>query len=428
VPTLLLSLLLLQSDETLLKDLQALTPLAPTDERTLRAMVEQTLPRVAKVMHARAPKNPTVKIVSRAAAAGKLKAVLAREYPGDRLDRLGAALKAVRLIEPGVDLQREALELYATNVGGFYDPHDRTLYLLADQPALMQQLAIAHELAHAIQDEQLGLERLTREAMRSEDAQLALSAALEGNAQAVAAEVVGADSGDEDGMAGALIAESTALSASLAAQASGVNPWLALQLSFPYEAGGELVRAVATKDDPAACRLLSRLPASTAQVLDPAIYRNNQAPLRGSIGLAFLLPGTERVYETTLGRANIDLLARSHDAGRLAEGWRGDVFELVKKGAMQSAAWAIAFKEARQAEAFATFYSKLLGAKDRVDGAAVEDKEGSISGVIVRGSAVLILIRVPVERWNPVVNGWDVFGAATISAPDEARRSEALRR
>jgi hypothetical protein len=42
-------------------------------------MVEQTLPRVAKVMHARAPKNPTVKIVSRAAAAGKLKAVLARE-------------------------------------------------------------------------------------------------------------------------------------------------------------------------------------------------------------------------------------------------------------------------------------------------------------------------------------------------------------
>jgi len=95
---------------------------------------------------------------------------------------------------------------------------------------------------------------------------------------------------------------------------------------------------------------------------------------------------------------------------------------------MQSAAWAIAFKEACQAEAFAKFYSKLLGAKDRVDGAAVEDKEGSISGVIVRGSAALILIRVPIERWNPVVKGWDVFGSATISAADEARRSEALRR
>ena len=419
MPALLLSLLLLQSDETLLRDLQSLSALAPTDERTLHAMVEQTLPRVAKVMRASTPKRPTVKVVSRAAAADRLKTVLAREYPGDRLARLGAALKAVRLIDRQIDLQQEVLEMYATNVGGFYDPHDRTLYLLADQPAVMQQLAIAHELAHAIQDEQLGLERLTREAMRSEDAQLALSAALEGNAQAVAAEVVGSESGDEDGMAGALIAESTALSASLAAQSSGVNPWLALQLSFPYEAGGELVRAVATKGDPAACRLLSRLPISTAQVLDPAIYRNNQPPLRGSIGLASLLPGTERIYETTLGRANSDLLARTHDGGRLAEGWRGDVLELVQRGAVQSAAWAIAFNEARQAEAFAKFYSKLLGAQDRTDGAAVEGK-GASSGAIVRGSAVLILIRVPTERWNAVVNGWDVFGSATVSAAGSA--------
>ncbi len=401
---LLLSLFLLQSDEALLKDLQSLTPLAPADERTLRAMAEQTLPRVAKVMHASAPKKTTVKIVSRAAAAGKLKAVLEREYPGDRLARLGAALQAVHLIGPQVNLQQEALGLYATNVGGFYDPHDRALYLLTDQPAVMQQLAIAHELAHAIQDEQLGLERLTREAMRSEDAQLALSAALEGNAQAVAAEVIGADSADEDGVSGALIAESTAFSASLAAQSSGVNPWLALQLSFPYEAGATLVRAIATKDDPAACRLLSRLPTSTAQVLDPAIYRNNLAPLRGSIGLASLLPGTERIYETTLGRANLDLLARTHGAGPLAEGWRGDVLELVQKGAMQSAVWAIAFKEAYQAESFAKFYSKLLGAKDRVDGAGIEDKDGSVSGVTIRGSTVVIVIRVPIEQWNPIAN------------------------
>lgn len=44
---------------------------------------------------------------------------------------------------------------------------------------------------------------------------------------------------------------------------------------------------------------------------------------------------------------------RTHDAGALAEGWRGDVLELVQKGAMQSAVWAIAFKETHQAESFA---------------------------------------------------------------------------
>jgi len=107
-----------------------------------------------------------------------------------------------------------------------------------------------------------------------------------------------------------------------------------------------LVRAVATKDDPAACRLLSRLPTSTAQVLDAAAYRKNEAPLRGSIGLTSLLGGGEPIYQTTLGRANIDLLTQIHGGEPLGAGWRGDVLEVVRKGAAHSAAWAIAFKEA----------------------------------------------------------------------------------
>ena len=398
--TLVLTLFLLQSDEELLKDLQAFTQVAPADERTLRAAVDQTLPRVAKVMHSSVPRRFSTKIVSRGEAARRLKAMLEREYPGDRLARLGAALKAVHLIEPGVDLEKEALALYAANVGGFYDPHDRTLYLLADQPAVVQQLVIAHELAHAVQDEQLGLERATREAMRSEDAQLALMAAIEGNAQAVAAAVISADAADEDGMLAALVAESTAVSASMAADSSGASPWLALQLSFPYAAGGELVRTLATKDDPAAGRLLSRLPSSTAQVLDPAAYRRNETPLRGSIGLSALLGGAERIYETTLGRANIDLLARIHGADSLGDGWRGDVLEVVRRGATQSAAWAVAFKEARQADAFAAFYAKLVGGKRRADAFAIDEKDGFVSAVILRGNITVVFDRVPLERWN----------------------------
>jgi hypothetical protein len=398
VPALLLALFLLQSDDALLKDLQALTQLGLVDEPTLRATVDETLPRVAKVMHASVPRKFSTKIVSRAEAARRLKVMLEREYPGDRLARLGAALKAVHLVERGVDLEKQALGLYAANAGGFYDPHDRTLYLLGDQPAVVQQLVIAHELAHAVQDEQLGLERATHEAMHSEDAQLALMAAIEGNAQAVAAAVISADSADEDGMTAALVAESTAMSASMAAESSGAIPWLAFQLSFPYTAGGELVRALATKDDPAACRLLSRLPSSTAQVLNPAAYRRNEAPLRGSIGLSALLGGAERIYETTLGRANIELLSRLHGADPIGDGWRGDVLEVVRRGATQSAVWAVVFKEARQAEAFATFYAKLVGGRRQADALAIEERDGLISAVILRGNTTVVLDRVPLDR------------------------------
>ena len=147
MPTVLLTLFLLQSDEELIKDLQAFTQVAPADERTLRAAVDQTLPRVAKVMHSSVPRRFSTKVVSRDEATRRLKAMLEREYPGDRLARLGAALKAVHLIEPGVDLEKEALALYAANVGGFYDPHDRTLYLLADQPAVVSVIAFRLRLA-----------------------------------------------------------------------------------------------------------------------------------------------------------------------------------------------------------------------------------------------------------------------------------------
>src|SRR5262249_59828709 len=88
-------------------------------------------------------------------------------------------------------LQKEAVALYAKNVSGFYDPHDHVLYLLKDQPPSMQRMVIAHELAHAIQDEKLGLEQAVRASAGSEDAQMALAAAFEGNAQAVAAAGVG---------------------------------------------------------------------------------------------------------------------------------------------------------------------------------------------------------------------------------------------
>ena len=398
---LLCCLLLLQSDEVSLQELQALTQPAPSDERTLRALVEQTLPRVAKVMRSSPPKAVVTKVLTRSQASRKLRAVLDREYPNHRLSRLGAALQAIHLLEPEVDLEREAVALYAANVGGFYDPHEKTLYLLADQPGVLQQLVIAHELAHAVQDEQLGLERATRDAMRSEDAQMALSAAIEGNAQAVAAAVVAADSGGEDGLTGTLLAESTALSASIAAESSAANPWLALQLGFPYSAGADLVRAIATKDDPAACRLLRRLPTTTAQVLDPAAYRANESALRGAIGLSSLLHA-ESVYETSLGEANLNLLTSIHGVARLGNGWRGDVLEVVRRQQMESAAWAVAFREAREADAFGAFYSTLVKGSRTADDVAFAEKDGQVSAVLVRGKIAAILIRVPRDSWRLV--------------------------
>src|SRR5262249_18937474 len=279
-------------------------------------------------------------------------------------------------------LQKEAVALYAKNVSGFYDPHDHVLYLLKDQPASVQQMVITHELAHAVQDEKLGLEQAVRASAGSEDAQMALAAAFEGNAQAVAAAVVVSGIGEEAEALSSLLTGGVAAGASFAAQASGATPWLALQLSFPYAAGAQLISAMSSKDDPAGSKVLSRLPASTAQVVDTRLYQVNEAPLRGSIALARLIPGGQPFYETTLGRANLDLFGGIHGGGkRLGAGWGGDRLEVVQVGKARCAAWAVGFSQPAQADRFVTSYAQLIEAKAEGGGFRVIESDRSVSGV-----------------------------------------------
>lgn len=359
----------------------------------LQAMVDETLPKVAKVMGA-TPKKVTVKVVSREAAAKRIRAVIDREYPGDKLERLGTALKLVHLVEPGVNVAKAAHELYSTQVSGFYDATDHALFLIDDQPVLIQGLIIPHELAHALQDQKIGLDAATKERLGSEDAQLAMMAAVEGNAQAVAAEVMTLGlEGDDSGLK-EMLGDVAGVSASMATDKPDVPPWLGLQLQFPYVAGAQLVKALKTSADPSAVSLLKRLPASTAQVLEPALYQKDEKPLRGPLDLAALLPGSTKVFETVVGRANIELLGQGQGVG-----WRGDRLEAVRVNGKPCAAWVVAFGKAEQAERFAIGYSAQTGAAANT---RAKLPGGLVSGVSFQREVVVVLEQVPEDKADAV--------------------------
>jgi hypothetical protein len=381
---------LAQSDSDLLQMLGG----GGTDEASLQQMVSATLPKVAKVMGVATPRKVPVKVIDREQASQKIQEVLKREYPGDRLERLGQALKLVHVVDPALDVARTARDAYAKNVSGFYDPHDRVLYLLKDQPAIAQEMIIPHELAHALQDEKLSLDQATRDRMESEDAQLAMSAAVEGNAQAVAAQVMTLGlEGDESGLK-ELLNEAASASATLAMGQDNVSPWLALQISFPYSGGASLVKAVATREDPTGLKLLARLPQSTAQVISPELYRKNEKPLSGRIGLAALFEGAPVVYETVVGRANIDLLGDG-----LGEGWRGDRLEVVRAGGVACGAWALRFTTPLQAERFATAYSARIGA---AAGTRSKNSDKTVSSVAFKESTVVVVEHAPEAKADAI--------------------------
>ena len=367
----------------------------------LRALVAEMLPRVGKVMHLPVPARVDVKVISRDEARAALLEVLRRDYPGDTLERLSEALAAVGLVAAGTDLRAEAQALYGGNVSGFYDPHRRRLYLLSDQPLAAQTLIVAHELAHAVQDEAVRLDAASRKVRASEDAQLAFSAAIEGQAQQVASLVLAGEAGEAgDGLdLGSFLSEAAAASAAMAGGQSSV-PWLGLQLSFPYAAGGRLVAAIRTADDPAATSLLRRLPRSTAQVLDPALYRADERPREARLDLAAKLPGSAAGLATTLGAANLDLFGELHGGGDLGQGWRGDRLETVRRGSQLCAVWAVAYASADGASRLVKAWSTAVGGGT---GAETAQPDGSRYVVRQSGSVAVLLENVPADHIGEIV-------------------------
>ncbi len=392
-------------DEELLREAERMVRMqggGAASVEELRALVAETLPRVGKVMRLPVPARIDLKVVSRQQARAALLEVLRRDYPGDLLERLSEALAAVGLVAPGTDLRAEAQALYGANVSGFYDPRQRRLYLLSDQPLAAQTLVVAHELAHAVQDEAIPLDAASRKVRASEDAQLALSAAIEGQAQEVAALVLAGDAGagDEGLELGSFLTDAAAASAAMAAGQASV-PWLGLQLSFPYAQGARLVAAIRTPQDPGATSLLHRLPRSTAQVLDPALYRADERPREARLDLAARIPGSAAVYATTLGAANLNLFGELHGGGELGRDWRGDRLETVRQGSQLCAAWAVAFASPEGAERLVKAWGGALGGGA---GQAVTQPDGSRSVVRQSGSVAVLLQNVPPALVNALVS------------------------
>jgi len=193
---------------------------------------------------------------------------------------------------------------------------------------------------------------------------------------------------------GSFLTDATAASAAMAGGQSSV-PWLGLQMSFPYASGASLVAAVRTAEDPSATSLLRRLPRSTAQVLDPALYRADERPREARLDLASRLPGSTPVYATTLGAANLNLFGEVHGGGELGRGWRGDRLETVRQGGRLSAAWAVSFASPDGAERLVKAWSAAVGGGTETP--AVQP-DGSRYVVRRNGSVAVLLENVPEGR------------------------------
>jgi hypothetical protein len=254
-------------------------------------------------------------------------------------------LRAFDLLPRGTDLRALRARVLEDNVAGFYDerPGRRRLYAVSEDRAFtpMNQIVLAHELRHALQDQYEDLDSFGGEEVSDfDDRRLAWVSLLEGDATLVMERFVklrlGAleaalPSGGED-------AGAAALGAPGLLEVPGAPPVVRDQLVQPYVAGLAFVRAVWARGGPEAVRQAwGRPPESTEQVLHPEKFFAREPPRR--VTPSVVPPrGARVVSEGVLGELLLRTLVED-EGGRATEGWGGDGWRLWDVGGRTALAW-----------------------------------------------------------------------------------------
>ena len=266
---------------------------------------------------------------------------------------------------------------------GYYSVKDKTLFVYDDVSGSYERGVLIHEMVHALQDQQFGLEKL-HESVEDDDAALAKTALIEGDATYTMIEVLKKDQPKVTAMLDAPIAKAKDV-----------------RKAFLYVGGARYVKALKERGGWEAVNKAYRFtPESTADILHPE-----------GVSTIDLGPG-EVVGE--LGW--IALLAQIPDTAGLAmsasSGWRGD--RVVEYGGAR--AWQVAFGDRNQAQRFRNALAQYLPAKHpkahgipapEAGGEAWRGPYGDIDAVLPRDSRILLVEAPSIEAYNAMLDHLD---------------------
>src|SRR5713101_3080634 len=238
-------------------------------------------------------KRPVPLVVkSRDEAGAMMEADLMRDYTDNQLQVDAVAGALTGLYPTGIDLKAESLRLMKSQVAGFYDPHGKQMVLVEGganlgfwngatqfmiQRDIVGEMLLAHELTHALQDQNFNLESSLDKVKNDDDRALALKSVAEGDA--TLAGFAYAAGGMDDAKADLLSANLKDLPKALAAEAPDTPLGLSAALLFQYSEGVNFVAEAYRRGGWNAVDALYRNPpVSTHQILHPALYFDNHAP------------------------------------------------------------------------------------------------------------------------------------------------------
>ena len=253
-------------------------------------------------------------------------------------------LKKFGLIPQDFDLAKNEVDLLTEQAAAFYDYNRKKLFITDSTASDSQAPVLAHELSHALADQNYNLGRFIKQGSKSDDGSTARLAVMEGQATWMMSEYLARQ-------AGTSLKDSATLAAAMAnlaagdedgdsTQSEGEYPvfdkeplYLRLTLVFPYTKGMSFQQAVLVRDPQQGFgEVFLHPPVSTQQILHPAKYFLHVQPADPALPVVHLPRGYKGLVGGELGELEQGILLQQYvgktRAADLAPHWRGCNFEL----------------------------------------------------------------------------------------------------
>jgi hypothetical protein len=233
------------------------------------------------------------------------------------------------------------VDLLTEQIAGLYDPKAKEFYIADWMKPEEQEVVMAHELTHALQDQHYHLDRWRDAAKPNDDAEAARDAVLEG---AAVAAMIDYGLREQGGSLDTIANSELKLSALLGNMDSSpllmkAPAFLRDSLVFPYGAGADFCMAVLRTRGgwPGFDSVFQKPPVSTQQILHPELYFRGIAPLPVTLpDLLHNLPsGWKALDSNIMGEFGLQEILKEFltedRADDLALVWAGDRYTIYER-------------------------------------------------------------------------------------------------
>ncbi len=310
----------------------------PTLNSTISAQMDKIEQQVADLRGLSSDTVVPRRLIRKTDVEGLLKQMLIEEGYLQTLPDLARSLSALGLIKPTYDLMKYAMNGLADNIGGFYIPWLKELFVIGTSFHGVERFVFSHEYDHALTDQHFNIDQLGVYPDCLSDSQrcAAIKALVEGDATLLMQEWLQQYAGPLDYQDIIRYRPSSQM-----LPEDYPPPYVSRDLAFPYEAGLQFVQYLHRRGNWAAVnKAYTNLPASTEQILHPEKYVAAEPPievaappLTDTLGSGWRLIDDDVLGEWTtyliLG-SGADVAAQLDEKTSLAasRGWGGDHYQV----------------------------------------------------------------------------------------------------